>query len=265
MGLVDLVAGHPPGTPHAEALAHAPHGRLIREGLQVAIAGRPNAGKSSLFNRLAGVGRAIVAEGPGTTRDLLTERIDIDGIPMTFIDTAGDHAGARDPVEVEGIARAHSARRVAEVVMVVLDRSRPLDGDDRRLLRETTAGSRVVVANKSDLPPAWALEDVEAADIVSVSATTGDGLDRLRRALATSKTGESLRDGPSITNVRHADLLRRAHAALERAAAAARQQTPEEFVLADLNEARSVLEEVTGRRTSDDVLHAIFDRFCIGK
>jgi tRNA modification GTPase len=249
----------------AEALAHAAHGRLIREGLQVAIAGRPNAGKSSLFNRLAGAGRAIVAEVPGTTRDLLTERIDIDGIPMTFIDTAGDHAGARDPVEVEGIARAHSARRVAEVVMVVLDRSRPLDGDDRRLLGETTAGSRVVVANKCDLPPAWALEDVGAADIVSVSAKTGDGLDRLRRALAASKTGESLRDVPSITNVRHADLLRRAHAALERAAAAARQQTPEEFVLADLNEARSVLEEVTGRRTSDDVLHAIFDRFCIGK
>jgi tRNA modification GTPase len=184
---------------------------------------------------------------------------------MTFVDTAGIHTGARDPVEAEGIARAHSARSVADLVLVVLDRSRPLDADDRRLLDETAARARVVVANKCDLPAAWSLVDAGIPDSVTASAKTGSGLDELRRALTASTSGEPLRDVPSITNVRHADLLSRAHAALERAEAAARQQTPEEFVLADLNEARDLLEEVTGRRTSDDVLHAIFDNFCVGK
>ncbi len=245
-------------------LMSAARGRLVREGLQVAIAGRPNAGKSSIFNQLAGVGRAIVAEMPGTTRDLLTETIDVDGIPMMVVDTAGVRGGADDPVEVEGIRRAASARDVAHVIALVLDRSRPLDEDDSALLESTANRPRVIVGNKSDLAPAWDVGSV-GADVVCVSAKTGDGMDRLRAALVGAAAGEPTRDIPAVTNVRHADLVRRARAALDRAATAAAANTPEEFVLTDLTEARRRLEEITGARTPDDVLQAIFEKFCIGK
>jgi tRNA modification GTPase len=248
-----------------DLLASASRGRLIRDGLQVAIAGRPNAGKSSLFNCLAGVGRAIVTDTPGTTRDLLTELIDVDGVPMTFVDTAGVRGGAIDPVEIEGIARAVAVRDVAHVVLVVLDRSRPLDADDRELLDATADRPRVVVANKCDLERAWDPAKLMSVRIFDVSAKTGAGIDVLRAALTDAGAGEPTRDVPAITNVRHTELILNARSALERARAAADRGTPEEFVLADLNEARMKLEEVTGARTSDDVLRAIFERFCIGK
>ena len=244
-------------------LAGARRGRLVREGLQVVIAGAPNAGKSSLFNRLAGTGRAIVTEIPGTTRDLVTETVDLDGVPMTLVDTAGIRAGAADPVELEGIARAEAARDVAHVVLVVLDRSRALGEEAHELLKTTADRPRVVAANKSDLHAAWDFEAVAPA--IPVSALSGEGLDRLRIALAEAAAGEPARDVPAITNVRHVHLLQQARAALERAAAATDARTPEELVVIDLTEARQRLEEVTGVRTSDDVLRAIFERFCIGK
>jgi tRNA modification GTPase len=248
-------------------LAGAARGRLIREGLHVVLAGRPNAGKSSLFNALAGAGRAIVTDVPGTTRDLLTEVVDIDGVPMTFVDTAGVRGGATDPVEMEGIARAVAARGVAHVVLVVLDRSRTLNEDDRALLTATSDRPRVVVASKADLDAAWSVDELgsEGCGAIAVSAMEGHGLGALRQALAVAASGEPLRDVPTITNVRHVELIRSARASLECAAAAAHEETPEEFVLADLIEARQRLEEVTGARTPDDVLHAIFERFCIGK
>jgi tRNA modification GTPase len=246
-------------------LEDAERGRLVREGGQVVIAGRPNAGKSSLFNALAGAGRAIVTDVPGTTRDLLTEVVEVAGIPVTLVDTAGVRASARDVVEAEGIARAHAARAVAELVVVVVDRSRSLTADDRELLDEAREARSVVAVNKIDLAPAWD-PGVEAPDAVLVCATSGDGVDRLRDAIARALShGDSRRDAPAITNVRHVELLARARLALERAAAAARRRTPEEFVLTDLHEARSALEEVTGARTAEDTLHAIFSKFCIGK
>jgi tRNA modification GTPase len=246
-------------------LVDAKRGRLVREGAQIAIVGRPNTGKSSLFNRLAGAGRAIVTDIPGTTRDLLTEVIDLDGIALTLVDTAGLRATPSDAVEVEGMARAHAARRVADVTLVVLDRSRPLSADDEELLSVTAEGPRVVAGNKSDLPAAWSSEEVRTR-VFSVSALTGSGFDDLRGALVDALAGgERLRDTPAVTNMRHARLLWQARAALRRAAAAAAAGTPEEFVAADLTEARGLLEEVTGARTADDVLHAIFDGFCIGK
>jgi tRNA modification GTPase len=248
-----------------DLLTSAARGRLVREGLQVAIAGRPNAGKSSLFNCLAGAGRAIVTEVPGTTRDLLTETVDVDGIPMTLVDTAGVRTNAIDAIEVEGIARAVAARDVANAVLIVLDRSRPLDDDDRRLLEATRNRPRVVVANKADLSAAWNGDALGGIEYWPASARTGAGVDAIRAALAGAVACEPLRDVPAITNVRHVDLLSRAKTSLERAEAAARVGTPEEFVLADLNDARQRLEEVTGARTPDDVLHAIFERFCIGK
>ncbi len=245
-------------------LVSAARGRLVREGLQAAIVGRPNAGKSSLFNALAGAGRAIVTEIPGTTRDLLTEVIDVEGIPLTLVDTAGIREGADDPIEREGIARALAARDVAHLLLVVLDRSRSLTDDDRAVLAATDRRARVVVASKIDLAAMWLPGDLAVA-VVGVSAKTGEGMERLRQAIVCAAGGDTVRDVPAITNIRHVDLLERARAALARAAAAAAAQTPEEFVVADLTEARQLLEEVTGLRTPDDVLHAIFERFCIGK
>jgi tRNA modification GTPase len=231
----------------------------------VVIAGRTNAGKSSLFNALAGAGRAIVTDVPGTTRDLLTETVEIAGVPVTLVDTAGLRDTASDVVEAEGIARAHAARAVAELLVVVLDASQPLNAKDRALLEEAATTRSVIVANKSDLPAAWDARR-EAPAAVPASATSGNGLDDVRQAIVgVLAGGEPRRDAPAITNVRHVELLNRASAALARAATAARQRTPEEFVLTDLHEARAALEEVTGGRTADDTLAAIFSRFCIGK
>jgi tRNA modification GTPase len=247
-------------------LASAGRGRLIREGLNVVITGRPNAGKSSLFNQLVGAGRAIVTEIPGTTRDLLTEVVDVDGVPITFIDTAGVRAGMVDAVEAEGIARAVAARDVASTVVLVLDRSEPLTEDDRMLLAASGSRPWLVVANKSDLPPASWFGSMDGFSGLSVSAKTGEGLGQLRAALTAALTAhEAYRETPAITNTRHVKLLERAKESLEMARAAARANTPEEFVLADIHEARGRLEEITGARTADDVLHAIFDMFCIGK
>jgi len=246
-------------------LADASRGRLVREGAQVAILGRPNSGKSSLFNRLAGSGRAIVTEIPGTTRDLVTEVVDIDGAAITLVDTAGLHGAAADAVEQEGISRAHAARRVADLVIVVLDRSRPLDEDDRALLAATRGGPRLVLGNKSDLSAVWPIE-AASVDLLEVSAKSGRGIDELRGAIISALSSrDRLRDTPAVTNARHADLLSRAADALRRAAHAAQERTAEEFVAADVSDARALLEEVTGARTPDDVLHAIFSKFCIGK
>jgi tRNA modification GTPase len=246
-------------------LTDARRGRLVREGAQVAIVGRPNSGKSSLFNRLAGVGRAIVTDIPGTTRDLVTEMIEIEGAAITLVDTAGVHDSPADAVELEGIARARAAETVADLVVVVLDRSRPITADDRTLLADSASRLRLVVANKCDLPAAW--QPGEAGiDLVHVSAKDGDGVVDLRREIGMRlSASDRLHDTPAVTNTRHVDLLSKARDALVRAAEAARQRTAEEFVAADLADARAHLEEVTGARTPDDVLEAIFSRFCIGK
>jgi len=247
-------------------LDSAAQGRLIREGLQVTIAGRPNTGKSSLFNRLAGANRAIVTDIPGTTRDLLTETIDVQGIPMTLVDTAGVREVSADPIELEGIARARASHDVASLIVLVLDRSSALTADDKTLIAQTAAKPRLIVANKIDLPHAAWNGAVDGAAVLPVSAITGQGIDELRTALASALSDrEPGRDVAAVTNIRHADLLARARSALLDARRAADAGTPEEFVLADLGEARARLEEVTGARTSDDVLRAIFDRFCIGK
>ncbi len=249
----------------AALLDDANRGTLIREGVHAVIAGRPNTGKSSLFNRLAGAGRAIVTDLPGTTRDLLTEVVDIGGLAVTLVDTAGVRESPGDAIEAEGIARAENAREVAAVTLVVLDASQPLTLDDRRLLDHTSPSPRVVIANKSDLPSAWSDHDL-GCPVVKVSAITGDGVDALRRALLAALHAPAIeRDVPAITNRRHAALMREAHTALVRAGAGARDALSEEFLLADIHDARALLEEVTGRRAPDAVVHAIFDKFCIGK
>jgi tRNA modification GTPase len=238
----------------AQLLADGRRGRLIREGLRVVIVGAPNVGKSSLFNALVGAPRAIVTEVPGTTRDLVTEVVDIAGLRITLADTAGLHETS-DPVEVLGVERSRQSAAVADLVLTVIDRSR------RRELNADYKG--LIVASKADLPAAW-----DDSDAIAVSAATGMGLDDLRRRIAEALDVDIVRDRPAITNVRHIALVERAHAALGRARAAALDgghSMPEEFVLADLLDARAALEEITGRRTSEDVLEHIFARFCIGK
>ena len=246
-------------------LRDARAGRLVREGAQVVIVGRPNAGKSTLFNALAGAGRAIVTDIPGTTRDLLTEQVDIGGLAITLVDTAGLRETPADAVEAEGMTRARSALERAHLTLVVVDRSRPLSDDDRALLTATDNAPRIVVASKADLPAAWA-DDKWTVGALEISVTANLGLDILRRRIiAVLGLDDRHRDTPAITNIRHVDLLERARGALSQARDTAAAALPEELVAADLADARLLLEEITGTRTADDTLHAIFDRFCIGK
>jgi len=242
-------------------LADARRGRVIREGLTAAIVGLPNAGKSSLFNRLAGASRAIVTDVPGTTRDLLTERVDIEGVPFTLVDTAGVREGTADAIEAEGISRARMAAERADVLIVVLDRSRPLTTEDEALIQRGGKKPAVVVANKSDLPAAWN----HVLDALPVSATADEGIPELRAALLEASGVERHAEGAAIANQRHVALLEQAREALSRAAGSAAKGAPEEFVLADLHDARAAFDAVTGARPQDEVLALIFERFCIGK
>lgn len=245
-------------------LSQAARGRLIRDGAQVAIVGAPNVGKSSLFNTLVNANRAIVTPIPGTTRDLLTERADIGGLPLSLIDTAGVR-DTSDAVEREGVSRARQTIDVADLTLLILDRSRALTDDDRDLIAATRASRRIIVLNKSDLPIGVDMASVPDGAL-EVSATTGEGVDRLVIAIGELLSeGEALRDQPSVTNVRHIALLEAARESLCRAQTALASMVSEEFPLLDLQEASAALQEITGKRTADDLLNHIFSRFCIGK
>jgi tRNA modification GTPase len=263
-----------------QLLATARRGRLIREGATVAVIGRPNVGKSSIFNRLAGADRAIVTEIAGTTRDLVTEQIDLDGLAVTLVDTAG-WRNTVDIVEREGVARSERAREVADLLVVVLDRSEPARLEDEQLLAQTTGSRRVIVLNKSDLPGRFELSRLKAAPttdsatdvgagfsrLIELSARTGYGIDDLRQAIVKELTGdEALRDTAAISNTRHIALLEQARDRLICAQQSVSiGDTPEEFVLTDLQAARACFDEIVGTRTPEDVLQHIFERFCIGK
>jgi tRNA modification GTPase len=240
-------------------LATARRGRLLREGCRVVLVGAPNVGKSLLFNALLGSSRAIVTPVAGTTRDLLTERCDIGGLAVTLIDTAGVRE-SDEAIEQEGIARARQAADAADVCVLVLDRSQPYpSGQD-----VASGGATVIVANKSDLPAAWNGE--HERDAIAASALTGDGLDAVRRAIVrAAAASESLEDTPAIANARHTALLERVEARLGEAAEQAGSGEGEEIILATLQDAFTALDEIVGKRSSEDVLRQIFARFCIGK
>jgi tRNA modification GTPase len=241
-------------------LAHEARGRLIREGATVVITGRVNAGKSSLFNALIGQERAIVTDVPGTTRDFLTETIDLDGLAVTLVDTAGERE-TKNAIERVGVARAMRARDSADLVLVVIDSSEELADDDRRLIESPSAGTRLIVASKADRPPRW-----ERPDAIRVSTTRREGLDDVRCAIVRSLSGnEELRDPVAISNLRHVMLLKDARTALTRARTAITDQAPEEFVLADLHRARASFGEVVGISSTEETLDYIFKHFCIGK
>jgi tRNA modification GTPase len=242
-------------------LSHEARGRLIREGATVVITGRVNTGKSSLFNALVGQARAIVTDIPGTTRDLLTETIDLDGVAITLVDTAGERE-TQDAVEREGVFRAARARETADLTLIVIDSGEELTEEDRHLLERTSSVMRLVVASKADRAPKWVMEGA-----LPVSVLRNTGLPELRRAMLTTLAGEErLCDPAPISNLRHVSLLKDVRTTLARACAAMREEgAPEEFVLVDLHRARTSLAEVVGVGSSEETLDYIFSHFCIGK
>ena len=241
-------------------------GRLLQEGIRVAITGRPNVGKSSLFNSLIERERAIVTDIPGTTRDTLTEAIDLDGIPVILTDTAGLRE-TTDGIETLGIERTRRAMSDSDLVLVVLDGSAELEPSDRELITQTENTRRLVVMNKSDLPPFNASAScIAELQPINVSARTGDGLATLRSAILASVNSNGVDDGSLlITNARHYDLLCSTQRELEAARSTLREKHSEELVLVPLHNALKFLGQITGETTTEDILSEIFATFCIGK
>lgn len=239
-------------------------GRVVREGATLAITGAPNVGKSSLFNRLLERERAIVAAQPGTTRDTVAETLDLGGIPVRLVDTAGIREEG-DELESEGMRRAREARETADLVLWVLDASRPLDASERQELERPADGRPTVLAmNKSDLPGA-ATAPLPRPGALRVSALTGEGLPVLRRELRARLAVEGSLEDPVISDARHALALERAGGALDAASRAAASGLPDELVLEDLREAMHHVGEITGELGTDDLYERIFATFCIGK
>jgi len=241
-------------------------GRLLQEGVRVTITGRPNVGKSSLFNSLIQRERAIVTDIPGTTRDTLSEAIDLEGIPVILTDTAGLRE-TTDGIETLGIERTRRAMGDSDLVLVVLDGSTDLGPSDQELISQTESARRLVVLNKSDLPSfksaACCIEELEA---INVSARTGEGLASLRAAILASLSRNGTEDGSLlITNARHYDLLCNTQREIEVARAALRERHSEELVLVPLHNALRFLGQITGETTTEDILSEIFATFCIGK
>lgn len=239
------------------------YGRYIREGFMLAIVGRPNVGKSSLFNALLEQERAIVTEIPGTTRDLVSEHASIGGIPVRLVDTAGIRAGA-DRVEALGIERSYGALADADLVLLVLDLSLPVSAEDEALLAKVReSGPHLVVGNKCDLPPAL----TPGFEVRRVSARQGTGIGELREAIldALSPGRDAAPESSLVTNARHAGLLRECAEALEKARNAQTEGLPHELLLSDLYDALYPIDAITGITTADDILHRIFNTFCIGK
>jgi tRNA modification GTPase len=246
-------------------ITEAERGLIYRQGVRVAIIGRPNVGKSSLLNRLLRADRAIVTEVPGTTRDTLEETIDLGGIPFVLTDTAGIGETV-DPVEQLGIGRSYQALNLADLALLVVDGSVPQTSADQALAARLAGRGAIVVMNKSDLPAAGA-SALSNAPHVRVSALTGEGLADLEEAMVALALGDARVNAQEggASSPRHRDQLMRAleavHAAEESFAAAA----PTEIVAIDVGEAVDALGEITGETASEDLLATIFSRFCIGK
>ena len=251
-------------------LASFGYGRVLREGLRLAIVGRPNAGKSSLFNQLVERERAIVTAVAGTTRDVVTERLSLSGIPVELMDTAGLREAA-DEVEQIGIAKSHEAMADADVVLLVMDASTKVSSEERAWLQALAGRHVIVVRNKVDL--ARVGEDLSANEVgetfrvVATSALTGEGISELRAALLEMVRGGKATNAVSgvLTNLRQQQAVDRAVEALGRASHAVERKTPHEMLLLDIYEALRGLDELTGETTADDVLNLIFSTFCIGK
>ena len=247
-------------------------GKLLREGIRVTLIGRPNVGKSSVFNRLLGHGRAIVTDIPGTTRDTISEAIGLDGIPLVLTDTAGLRA-SNDQIEAIGVDRTKREAADSDLLIVVIDGSEQLTDEDRTVLSEVGGRRHLIAVNKSDLPNFsltrinnGSVPSQECSAIVSLSAATEAGLADLRAAiLKPFINGEHTVEGLLITNARHHDLLRRTIDAIISSEDLLKARASEELILVGLHNALRYLGEITGETTSDEILGKIFSTFCIGK
>jgi tRNA modification GTPase len=250
-----------------EALAASfSYGKLVHEGLTLAIVGRPNVGKSSLFNRLVERERAIVTATPGTTRDLVSETVAIGGIPLKLVDTAGIRK-ALDEAESIGIRKSIEALTDADLVLVVLDRSQAITREDEEVLNQVQPRQTIVVENKSDLGSCAHAALHLPLPCVATSAVTGEGISELRAEILRHVGGENgaQPEAGFLTSLRQQNLVRTSIAALGAAEAAVQQRIPHEMLLLDLYNSLRPLDEITGSTTSDDILNLIFSTFCIGK
>ena len=239
-------------------------GKVLKDGVPVAILGRPNVGKSSLLNALAGYERAIVTDVPGTTRDTVEEKVVMGGVLMRLIDTAGIR-DTGDPVERLGVERSRAAMERAELIFVVLDVSQPAEAEDIALVRQATVlAPTILVLNKADLPPVLELGEGLPPRVL-VSARTGAGLAELEEAAAARFSFETVPAGQFLTNPRQAEAVGRALAAVNSAAGALAAGMTPDAVLADAEAGLSALGELTGRTLREDLTARIFERFCVGK
>jgi tRNA modification GTPase len=253
-------------TPLLTALeASFARGRIVHDGLTLAIVGRPNAGKSSLFNRLVERERAIVTATPGTTRDLVTERISLDGIPLELVDTAGLREGIEEAEQL-GIARSREALADAALVLVVLDATQPLNDEEHRLLQAVEGRPALIVVNKSDLAEnAQGAQQYAGVLALRTSALTGEGIPALRERILALATGGAAEEPGMLTSLRHHQAITTTLAALADAGQANANSIPHEMILLDLYRGLWALDSLTGQTTSDDILNLIFSTFCIGK
>ncbi len=245
--------------PLQQLAASFAYGKIVHQGLTLAIVGRPNVGKSSLFNRLVERERAIVTATPGTTRDLVSETVALGGIPIQLVDTAGIRQ-ALDEAESIGIRKSMEALADADLVLVVLDASRP--DEDTELLRHAEGRPAIVVGNKCDLGIA-----VRYPPLLYASALTGEGITELRAEILRHIGGETGAQAETgfLTNVRHQSLVQESIAALNAASIAVDAEVPHEMLLLDLYSALQPVDAITGASTTDDILNLIFSKFCIGK
>ena len=249
-------------------------GRIVHDGLTLAIVGRPNAGKSSLFNRLVERDRAIVTASPGTTRDLVTERISLGGIPLELVDTAGLREAFEEAEQI-GITRTREALADAGLVLVVLDATQRLNDEERKLLAAVVDRPALIAINKSDLtgeaePAAFLQEDRSVAmginiPVLATSALTGNGIADLRERILALATGGAAAEPGLLTSLRHQQAIAAARTALLDADRANVSGIPHEMILLDLYRALWALDSLTGQTTPDDILNLIFSTFCIGK
>jgi len=241
-------------------------GRIVHDGFTLAIVGRPNVGKSSLFNRLVERDRAIVTATPGTTRDLVTERISLDGIPLELVDTAGLREAVEE-VEQLGIVRSREALADAAIVLVVLDATMPLNDEERTLVTAVQERAALIAINKSDLQGDWLDSPLEINGVPAVhtSALTGEGIQSLREKIVSIATGGTAPEPGMLTSLRHHQAVTTTLDAIGAAAEANSTGIPHEMILIDLYRALWALDSLTGQTTPDDILNVIFSTFCIGK
>ena len=250
-----------------EALAGSfAYGKLVHEGLTLAIVGRPNVGKSSLFNCLVERERAIVTATPGTTRDLVSETVAIGGIPVKLVDTAGIRK-ALDEAESIGIRKSIEALADADLVLVVLDSSQAITREDEEVLEQVKQRRAIIAENKSDLGRVRSAAIDLRLPLVPTSAITGKGIPELRAEILRQVGGENggQSEAGFLTSLRQQNLVRNSIAALGAAEAAVRRRIPHEMLLLDLYNGLRALDEITGATTSDEILNLIFSTFCIGK